>query len=116
MPKEGTASIEKRASLIYFLEKPSFSFPYLGLFMSIRGSPNSEFLNTVSNLQEKIATGEAVVTIVGMGYVGLPLALNFAKAGLQTFGLDIDTAKVETLNRGESYIEHIDANRIAAVR
>ncbi len=70
----------------------------------------------MSSLQSKIASGEAVVTVVGMGYVGLPLALNFAKAGLQTFGLDIDPGKVETLNRGESYIEHIDATRIAAVR
>lgn len=70
----------------------------------------------MSNLQSKIAAGEAVVTVVGMGYVGLPLALNFAKAGLRTIGLDIDPGKVETLNRGESYIEHIDAVRIAEVR
>ncbi len=54
--------------------------------------------------------------MVGMGYVGLPLALNFAKASLRTIGLDIDPGKVETLNRGESYIEHIDAVQIAEVR
>lgn len=69
----------------------------------------------MSSLQNKITAGDAVVTVVGMGYVGLPLALNFAKAGLQTFGLDIDVNKVETLNKGESYIEHIEAGRIAAV-
>lgn len=69
----------------------------------------------MSTLQEKISAGEAVITVVGMGYVGLPLALNFSKAGLRTFGLDIDPGKVEVLNRGESYIEHIDASRIAEV-
>lgn len=68
------------------------------------------------DLKTKIANNDATVTVVGMGYVGLPLALNFAKAGLRTFGLDIDPQKVATLNRGESYIEHIDAARIAAVR
>lgn len=68
------------------------------------------------DLKTKIANNDATVTVVGMGYVGLPLALNFAKAGLRTFGLDIDSQKVAILNRGESYIEHIDAARIAAVR
>lgn len=69
----------------------------------------------MSDLQRKISTGDAVITVVGMGYVGLPLALNFAKAGLKTFGLDIDVDKVDTLNKGESYIEHIEAERIERV-
>jgi len=67
------------------------------------------------SLNTKIANNDVTVTVVGMGYVGLPLALNFAKAGLRTFGLDIDPQKVATLNRGESYIEHIEAARIATV-
>ncbi len=69
----------------------------------------------MANLTTKIANNDVTVTVVGMGYVGLPLALNFAKAGLRTLGLDIDPQKVATLNRGESYIEHIEAARIATV-
>ncbi|MDP0501742.1 MAG: nucleotide sugar dehydrogenase [Verrucomicrobiota bacterium JB022] len=47
------------------------------------------------------------VSIIGMGYVGLPLALQFARAGLNVNGVDIDDEKVERLNKGESYIKHI---------
>ncbi|MCP5540622.1 MAG: nucleotide sugar dehydrogenase [Akkermansiaceae bacterium] len=67
-------------------------------------------------LTEKLSRNEAVVAVIGMGYVGLPLALNFARAGLRTVGIDIDPAKVDTLNAGGSYIEHIAADRIAAAR
>ena len=47
-----------------------------------------------------------------MGYVGLPLALQFADAGTEVLGLDIDPQKVEKLRRGESYLMHIDGDRI----
>jgi len=47
------------------------------------------------------------VSIIGMGYVGLPLALQFARAGLHVNGVDIDDEKVTHLNKGESYIKHI---------
>ena len=67
-------------------------------------------------LKEKIDRGEATVAVIGMGYVGLPLALNFAQAGINTTGLDIDPAKVEALNRGSSYIEHIASSLVAKVR
>ena len=48
------------------------------------------------------------VAIVGLGYVGLPLSLQFARSGGTVLGLDIDPAKVEALNAGRSYIKHID--------
>lgn len=67
-------------------------------------------------IAEKLDRGEAVVAVIGMGYVGLPLALNFAHAGLRTLGVDIDPEKVERLNAGQSYIKHIAGERIAAVR
>ncbi len=51
--------------------------------------------------------------IVGLGYVGLPLALQFCRSGLNVAGLDIDPAKVAALNRGESYIRHIPGNAVA---
>jgi UDP-N-acetyl-D-glucosamine dehydrogenase len=59
---------------------------------------------------------DAPVAIVGMGYVGLPLSLQFAESGVDVLGLDIDAAKVARLNRGESYILHVPASRVAAAR
>lgn len=53
------------------------------------------------------------IGIIGCGYVGLPLALNFAAKGHDVLGFDTDPAKIEKLNRGESYIKHIPAAEIA---
>lgn len=52
------------------------------------------------------------IGVIGLGYVGLPLALRFAETGLEVLGFDIDSAKVEALNRGHSYIKHIPAERV----
>jgi len=54
------------------------------------------------------------IAIIGLGYVGLPLSLQFARSGVTVLGLDIDPAKVESLNAGRSYIKHISAEAIAA--
>src|SRR5215472_1150991 len=57
------------------------------------------------------------VAIVGLGYVGLPLSFQFARSGVTVIGLDIDTAKVDALNQGKSYIKHIPSETVAqAVR
>jgi len=53
------------------------------------------------------------VAVVGMGYVGLPLALRFAESGVKVTGIDIDARKVEGLNSGRSHISHIDSKRIS---
>jgi UDP-N-acetyl-D-glucosamine dehydrogenase len=53
------------------------------------------------------------VAIVGLGYVGLPLSLQFARCGVQVLGLDIDPGKVDALNEGRSYIEHIPGEVVA---
>ena len=53
--------------------------------------------------------------IVGLGYVGLPLSLQFARSGVTVIGLDIDHTKVEALNHGRSYIKHISGEAIQAV-
>src|ERR1700682_4883102 len=53
------------------------------------------------------------IAIVGLGYVGLPLSIQFARSGVTVLGLDIDAEKVELLNKGRSYIKHIDAAAIA---
>jgi len=53
------------------------------------------------------------IAIVGLGYVGLPLALQFARSGVRVIGLDIDIAKVEAINQGRSYIQHIATAAVA---
>ena len=53
------------------------------------------------------------IGVVGLGYVGLPLALHFAKAGVQVVGLDIDEKKTSSLNKGESYIKHIPTESVS---
>jgi UDP-N-acetyl-D-glucosamine dehydrogenase len=54
------------------------------------------------------------IAIVGLGYVGLPLALQFARNGVEVLGLDVDPAKVDALNEGRSYIKHIEAAWVQA--
>lgn len=58
-------------------------------------------------------TSDSQVGVVGLGYVGLPLALAFVRAGFRVVGFDIDPAKIAQLNRGESYIQHIQSAEIA---
>ena len=53
------------------------------------------------------------IAIVGLGYVGLPLSLQFTRSGVSVLGLDIDAAKVASLNQGKSYIKHIESSAIA---
>ena len=55
----------------------------------------------------------ATIGIVGLGYVGLPLALRYAEVGYKVIGFDIDPDKVRTLTSGESYIRHISSERLA---
>jgi len=64
-------------------------------------------------LVARFASREATVGIVGLGYVGLPLALTAAANGSQVLGFDIDPHKVEMLNNGESYIKHIERSDVA---
>jgi UDP-N-acetyl-D-glucosamine dehydrogenase len=56
------------------------------------------------------------IAVVGLGYVGLPLSIQFARSGVTVLGLDVDAEKVELLNKGRSYIKHIDAAAIASIR
>src|SRR3989442_14203363 len=54
------------------------------------------------------------IAIVGLGYVGLPLSMQFARSGVEVLGLDIDPVKADSLNRGKSYIKHIESKTIQA--
>jgi UDP-N-acetyl-D-glucosamine dehydrogenase len=64
-------------------------------------------------LLSRIADRSARVGVIGLGYVGLPLALVFEESGFPVIGFDVDPAKPEALQRGESYIRHIGRERVA---
>lgn len=64
----------------------------------------------MEHLLGKIASKKVVIGVIGMGYVGLPLAVNFLEAGFRVIGFDSDEKKVNSLNRGKSYIKHIPAS------
>ena len=66
-----------------------------------------------TDLQQKIQNKKARVGIVGLGYVGLPLAVEFAAAGFNVVGIDIDERKVNLLNKGKSYIQDIPTEVLA---
>ena len=63
---------------------------------------------------EKINNKSAKIAILGLGYVGLPLALEFVNKGFEVTGFDIDQKKIPILNSGKTYIKHISAERIQA--
>ena len=67
------------------------------------------------DLLQRIKSGEARVGIIGLGYVGLPLAVEFAKAGLHVVGYDVDQSKVDALSAGRSYIPDVPSEELAAV-
>lgn len=64
----------------------------------------------------RLESRQAVVGVVGLGYVGLPLMLRYNAIGYRVLGIDIDGAKVEALNAGNSYIEHIAAESVQRAR
>ncbi|MCI5115849.1 MAG: nucleotide sugar dehydrogenase [Candidatus Electrothrix sp. AW1] len=66
----------------------------------------------VDKLLDRISTKEAVIGIVGLGYVGLPLMLRYVEVGYKVIGFDIDDAKTEQLNSGRSYIKHISSEAV----
>ncbi len=73
-------------------------------------------INTTSKLKDQIAARQARIGVVGMGYVGLPLALLFSEELFCVTGFDVDSRKVETLNRGGSYIARIPGTEIQAAQ
>lgn len=70
-------------------------------------------LNQVLN---KINNKEAIIGIVGLGYVGLPLMLRFAEVGFRVLGIDIDQRKIDAINKNTSYIQHIPSEQLVAVK
>ena len=64
-------------------------------------------------LLKKIQTKKAYIGVIGLGYVGLPLVIEFCKAGFRVTGFDIDEKKISSLGKGKSYIKHIKDSRIS---
>ena len=71
--------------------------------------------STLDALTARIKDGQAKVGILGLGYVGLPLAVEFGAAGLPVIGFDLSEGKVASLNRGESYIQDVETARLKAL-
>lgn len=69
-----------------------------------------------ASLVDRLQGKESIIGIVGLGYVGLPLMLRYNAIGFRVLGIDIDQSKVDKLNTGHSYIEHISAASIARAR
>jgi len=70
-------------------------------------------VSTLQALKEKIETKTARVGIVGLGYVGLPLAVEFAKAGFHVTGIDLQQSRVDRLMKGESYVQDVPSGEVA---
>jgi UDP-N-acetyl-D-glucosamine dehydrogenase len=68
---------------------------------------------TAGILERKIQSHEAHVGVIGLGYVGLPLAVEFARAGFRVTGIDVDARKVERVNRGDSYVGDVASSVLA---
>ncbi len=71
---------------------------------------------TQKRLINKLQSKQALIGIVGLGYVGFPLSLTFAEAGYRVLGLDIDPGKITSINESRSYIHHIDDARVEKIR
>jgi UDP-N-acetyl-D-glucosamine dehydrogenase len=69
-------------------------------------------LNRLQELEGKIERREAEIAVIGLGYVGLPLALELARAGFRVTGIDLDEARVGELRAGRSYLEDVPAESI----
>ena len=65
-----------------------------------------------NELINRIQSGNATIGVVGLGYVGLPLALRFAEIAFKAIGLDMDAAKAETIANRQIYVSHIAHQRI----
>jgi len=87
-----------------------------GLETIARDWPDAAKAAWMSSLIEAFKAHTATIGIIGLGYVGLPLACTVAKKGFSVLGFDIDASKVARLNEGQSYINHINAADVPQLR
>ena len=80
---------------------------------SAHANVSTELTTSYSRLAELLRTKEAIIGVIGLGYVGLPLVRAFTACGFRCLGFDVDQSKVDKLKAGESYIKHIDSSALA---
>src|SRR5678816_1100063 len=68
-----------------------------------------------NELLDKLNERRAVVGVIGLGYVGLPLAVEFARGGLRVIGFDLDRSRVDLINQGKSYIPDVPTEMVEAL-
>jgi UDP-N-acetyl-D-glucosamine dehydrogenase len=78
-------------------------------------TPTTASPSAATALRQKLESRTARVGVVGLGYVGLPLAVEFGRAGFHTVGIDLDQSKVDSVNRGVSYIPDVATADVAAL-
>ena len=79
----------------------------------IAAAPNGRSVG--KELEQKIRDRTAIVGVIGLGYVGLPLALEMGKAGFQVTGIDIDMSKADSVNAGKSYILDVPSETLQSL-
>ena len=70
----------------------------------------------MNQTKSKIETRQATAAVIGLGYVGLPLAIEIAAAGFKVIGIDLDHGKIAALKQGKSYIQDVPDKSIADAR
>lgn len=80
-----------------------------------RGRPRKNISKHEKSLMAKILDGSAIVGVVGLGYVGLPIAVEFARSGITTIGVDTDASKVRKLSAGRNYLQDLNDADVRAV-
>jgi len=81
--------------------------------MSSVQQPDGEAGKKMAEWQQRLGRQQVQLGVIGLGYVGLPLALSFAERGFRVTGFDVDQSKVAALAAGQSYIEHLDRGRVS---
>ena len=69
--------------------------------------------NLANELERKIKNREAEIGVIGLGYVGLPLAVEFAEVGFRVTGVDLDPAKISGIRAGRSHVEDVPSDTVA---
>src|SRR6185295_18191489 len=80
--------------------------------LNLQSSETMESKGMSAELLSKIIERRAVVGVIGLGYVGLPLAVEFGRAGLRVIGFDLDEPRIESINSGVSYIPDVPTEMV----
>ena len=83
-----------------------------GAHQTTPGARPENVSDAASDLASKLEGGSATIGIIGLGYVGLPLAVEYAGAGFKTIGIDLDQRRVGRLNEGDNYIDDLDDDHV----